>query len=54
MDPEEVSKRLENLSPLQRAKALEALEVIRDFKELNPLYFYNHPILSDKPVHLKQ
>jgi phage terminase large subunit-like protein len=54
MDPEEVSKRLENLSPLQRAKALEALEVIRDFKELNPLYFYNHPILSDKPVHWKQ
>jgi phage terminase large subunit-like protein len=44
----------EKLSPLEKEKALQAVGVLDQYAELNPLYFYNHPILSEKPVHWKQ
>lgn len=46
--------RLQQLSPQDRQKALEAIGVIDSFSEDNPLFFYNHPILSEKPPHWKQ
>ncbi len=46
--------RFDSLSPLEKEKVLEALQVIEQGKELNPLYFYNHPTLSERPVHWKQ
>lgn len=45
---------LENLSPLERQKALEAIGTLDAFQSDNPLFYYNHPILSEKPVHWKQ
>lgn len=45
---------LKRLSPLEREKALEAIGIIDAFEGANPLFFYNHPILSEKPPHEKQ
>lgn len=47
-------ERFNLLSPLEKEKVLEALGIIKDSKELNPLYYYNHPVLSERPVHWKQ
>lgn len=45
---------LDSLSPLEKEKALEALGVIEGSIEYNPLFYYNHELLSEKPVHWKQ
>ena len=47
-------EQLQKLSPLEKEKALEAIGVIDTFEGANPLYYYNHPVLSEKPPHWKQ
>lgn len=45
---------LERLNPEQRKKALEAIRTLEGTRSRNPLFYYNHPVLSEKPVHIKQ
>ena len=45
---------LEELGDLERAQALELLSELKRQREENPLWFYNHPTLSEMPPHLKQ
>jgi phage terminase large subunit-like protein len=53
--PEELASRIESLAPgPERDRAIELLESLRRQREENPLYFYNHPDLSDMPQHEKQ
>lgn len=47
-------KKLEELTPLQREAYLKKLERLEKYKETHPLYFYNHPDYSTRPVHMKQ
>ncbi len=46
--------KLQSLPPHLRERALQSIELLKQGKEDNPLWYYNHPILSDKPVHEKQ
>ena len=46
---------LESLPPgHERDKVSTLLGELKEFRENNPLYFYNHPELNDRPVHKKQ
>jgi phage terminase large subunit-like protein len=47
-------KRLEELSPEKQRLYQEKLERLKEYKRVNPLYYYNHPTLSAKPIHKKQ
>lgn len=54
MKPRFDVRQLEQLNPRQREAALEALATLDEQREQNPLFYYNHPILSAKKIHLKQ
>jgi phage terminase large subunit-like protein len=52
---EQLARTIESLQPgPERDRAVELLESLRRQREENPLYFYNHPTLSEKPQHEKQ
>lgn len=38
----------------KREKALKILEQLEQYSQYNPLWYYNHPILSEKKPHVKQ
>lgn len=47
-------KLLASLPPHEREKAINAILTVQNYEDINPLFYYNHPILSEKPPHWKQ
>jgi phage terminase large subunit-like protein len=53
-NPDEYLERLQGLAEEEYAQALELLNELKELRESNPLWFYNHPTLAEKPPHEKQ
>lgn len=47
-------QKFEELPKAKQEKVLEQLRKVEEYKQKNPLWFYNHPDYSTKPVHTKQ
>lgn len=47
-------EQIERLPHAEQQRVLKRMEEIREFKRVNPLFFFNHPTMNSKPVHMKQ
>jgi phage terminase large subunit-like protein len=45
---------IERLAPEEQQRVLKRMELMREYKRVNPLFFFNHPTMSARPVHQKQ